>query len=61
VSVRYTFDDRIVDGIYSGRAMKLLKGYIEKPEKLIEKPMIDPKHIKELALTEKGWKLWARH
>ncbi len=61
VSVRYTFDDRIVDGIYSGRAMKLLKSYIENPEKLVEKPMIDPKHIKELALTEKGWKLWARN
>ena len=60
VSIRYTFDDRIVDGIYSGRAMKLLKSYIENPEKLIEKPNIDPKYIKELALTEKGWNLWAR-
>ena len=60
VDVRYTFDDRIVDGIYSGRAMKLLKDYIEHPEKLIEKPAIDPKYIEELALSEKGWKLWAR-
>lgn len=59
VSVRYTFDDRIVDGIYSGRAIKLLKNYIENPEKLVEKPRIDPKYIKELALTEKGWNLWA--
>ncbi len=49
VSIRYTFDDRIVDGIYSGRAMKL-----------IEKPDIDPKYIKEPALTEKGWNLWAK-
>jgi len=60
VDIRYTFDDRIVDGIYSGRAMKLLKDYIEHPEKLLEKPAIDPKYIKELALSEKGWKLWAR-
>jgi len=60
VTVRYTFDDRIVDGIYSGRAMKLLKSYIENPEKLVEKPDIDPKYIKQLALSEKGWNLWAR-
>ncbi len=60
VDIRYTFDDRIVDGIYSGRAMKLLKDYIEHPEKLAEKPQIDPKYIEELALSEKGWKLWAR-
>jgi len=59
VDIRYTFDDRIVDGIYSGRAMKLLKDYIEHPEKLVEKPSIDPKYIEELALSEKGWKLWA--
>jgi len=60
VDIRYTYDDRIVDGIYSGRAMKLLKDYVEHPEKLEEKPSIDPKYIEELALSEKGWKLWAR-
>lgn len=60
VSVRYTFDDRIVDGIYTGRAMKLLRSYIESPEKLIETPVLNPKHTEQLALTEKGWNLWAR-
>lgn len=60
VSVRYTFDDRIVDGIYSGRAMKLLKSYIENPEKLMDEPEINPKHTAVLNLSESGWNLWAR-
>ncbi|MCG8454156.1 MAG: 2-oxo acid dehydrogenase subunit E2 [Spirochaetales bacterium] len=59
ITVRYTFDDRIVDGIYSGRAMKLVKEYVENPEKLTVAPKIAPKHIEELKLSEKGWRLWA--
>ena len=58
VTVRYTFDDRIVDGIYSGRTIKLLKSYVENPEKLTVPAAIAPKHIEELNLSEKGWKLW---
>ena len=57
--IRWTFDDRIVDGIYSGRAMNLFKDYIENPEKMLEPASIDPKYLKELNLSEKGWKLWA--
>ena len=38
----------------------LRESYIENPDKLIEKPDIDPKYIKEPALTEKGWNLWAK-
>ena len=56
--VTYTFDDRIVDGIYSGRAMGLLRNYIENPEQLTEVPEISPKNLKELMLTEEGFDLW---
>jgi len=59
MNVTYSFDDRIVDGIYSGRAMKLLKDLVENPEKLTEVPAIDEARLKELNLSEKGWKLWA--
>lgn len=58
MTISYTFDDRIVDGIYSGRAMDLLKSYIEDPEQLLEKPVIDKKNLEELALTNEGWELW---
>ena len=61
MAISYTFDDRIVDGIYSGRAMAMLKDYLENPEKLMERPDIDPAKLDELALTEKGWDLWDKN
>jgi len=59
IKVTYTFDDRIVDGIYAGRAMKIVKDLIENPEKLLKPANIAPKYLKELNLTEQGWKLWS--
>ncbi len=56
--VNYAFDDRIIDGIYAGRAMNLIKKYLESPEILIRVPEISQKDLDTLNLNEKGWKLW---
>ncbi len=37
VKVTFTYDDRIADGIYCGKAIDLFKGFVENPEQL-EKP-----------------------
>ena len=57
--VTYTFDERIVDGIYSGRTIKIIKHLVENPELLLEKPQISAERLAELGLTEAGWNLWA--
>lgn len=33
--LRYTFDDRIADGVYMGRALDLMRSYIENPDLLL--------------------------
>jgi len=33
--LRYTFDDRIADGVYMGNSLNILKSYIENPELLL--------------------------
>jgi pyruvate/2-oxoglutarate dehydrogenase complex dihydrolipoamide acyltransferase (E2) component len=35
VSLKYTLDERIADGLYCARSLELLKGYLEKPETLL--------------------------
>ena len=37
MKVTFTYDDRIADGIYCGKAIDLFKGFVENPEQL-EKP-----------------------
>ncbi|PIE04419.1 MAG: hypothetical protein CSA76_04375 [Spirochaetales bacterium] len=59
LTCNYTFDDRIVDGIYAARATKILKDFVENPEKLLKAPNFHSNLLKELGLTEKGWNLWA--
>jgi hypothetical protein len=34
VSLKYSLDERIADGLYCARSLELLKGYLEKPETL---------------------------
>jgi len=36
VSLKYTFDERIADGLYCAKSLDLLKGFLEKPESLME-------------------------
>jgi hypothetical protein len=52
VKVTFTYDDRIADGIYCGKAIDLFRDFVENPEPL-EKPMeITPALQGELMLKE---------
>jgi hypothetical protein len=50
VKVTFTFDDRIVDGIYCGRAIDLFRGFVENPERLENPPDLPPELRAELML-----------
>ncbi|TVR59195.1 MAG: hypothetical protein EA426_08810 [Spirochaetaceae bacterium] len=50
VTMRYTFDDRISEGIYCARAIELFKRLVEKPELLLTAPTLTPDMIAELKL-----------
>lgn len=50
VKVTFTFDDRIVDGIYCGRAMDLLREFVENPAPLENPPELSPELRAELML-----------
>ena len=50
VKVTFTFDDRIVDGIYTGRALELLRSFVENPERLEKPPELTPELRAELML-----------
>ena len=50
VKVTFTFDDRITDGIYCGRAVDLFRGFVENPEKLENPPELSPEQRAELML-----------
>ena len=41
VTAAFTVDNRIADGIYAGRALKLFKDFVENPEKLETPPHWD--------------------
>jgi hypothetical protein len=50
--VTFTYDDRIADGIYCGRAIDLLRTLVEDPAALEKPPELSPELIAELALAE---------
>jgi hypothetical protein len=50
VKVTYTYDDRIADGIYCGRAIDLFRSFVEKPELLEEPPSLTAEQRAELML-----------
>jgi len=52
VKVVFAFDDRICDGIYSGRAIILLKDLIERPEALLEPPLLGRTDLQALSLRD---------
>jgi hypothetical protein len=49
--VNYSFDDRIADGIYMGKALELVRGFVEDPSRLVAPPALPPEILKELALS----------
>jgi hypothetical protein len=52
VKVTFTYDDRITDGIYCGRAIDLLRSLVENPVALEKAPELSPEQLAELRLSE---------
>jgi len=52
VKVTFSYDDRIADGIYCGRAIDLFRDFVEHPEKLEEPPRLSPAQRAELMLKQ---------
>ena len=50
IRMTFTFDARIVDGIYCARAIKLLRDFVERPEQLETPPELTPQLLAELML-----------
>jgi hypothetical protein len=52
VRVTFTYDDRIADGIYCGRAIDLFRDLVENPEKLEQPPQLTADQRAELRLKD---------
>ncbi|MGA2478413.1 MAG: 2-oxo acid dehydrogenase subunit E2 [Spirochaetia bacterium] len=52
VKVTFTYDDRIVDGIYCGRAIDMFRTFVENPEQLEKPPELSADLRAELMLKE---------
>ena len=52
VKVTFTYDDRIVDGIYCGRAIDMFRTFVENPEQLEKPPELSAELRAELMLKE---------
>ena len=52
VKVTFTYDDRIADGIYCGRAIDLFRTFVESPEQLEEPLQLSPQQRAELMLKQ---------
>jgi len=50
--LRYSFDDRVADGVYMAKALNFIKGFVENMQALETPPDIDPKIIAELNLRQ---------
>lgn len=50
LTLRYTCDERISEGLYMAKALELMKGYIENPRPLAEAPVIGEVAMAELAI-----------
>lgn len=54
----FSYDDRIIDGYYAGKAIKAIKQHVENPELMLEKLKPTTEQLQELGITEKGRKLF---
>jgi hypothetical protein len=52
VKVTFTYDDRIADGIYCGRAIDLFRTFAENPEQLETPPQLTPEQRAELMIEK---------
>ena len=59
MKIIFSYDERIIDGYYAGKAIKVIKRHVENPELMIDKPELTSEQIRSLGITEKGRKLFA--
>ena len=52
VRVTFTYDDRIADGVYGGRAIELFKTLVEHPEPLLSPPELSADTLEKLMLKD---------
>jgi hypothetical protein len=52
MKITFTYDDRITDGIYCGRAIDMLRDFVENPEKLETPLELTADQLKELGLAK---------
>lgn len=50
--LRYTFDDRVADGVYMGRALDLVQRFVEHADELLEPPILSRELLAELRLRD---------
>ncbi|GAB1454795.1 MAG: 2-oxo acid dehydrogenase subunit E2 [Spirochaetia bacterium] len=50
--LRYTFDDRIADGVYMGHALDLMQRFVEHAEELLTPPILSRELLTELNLKD---------
>ena len=53
LKLRFTYDDRITDGIYCARGLELVRDFVENPEKLEVPPELTEEQLKQLNLAKK--------
>lgn len=52
LTMKYTFDDRISEGLYAAKAIEMFKQFVENPEVLLQRPEIPEEVLKEHMLVE---------
>ena len=52
IRVTFTYDDRIADGFYCGRAIDLLRFFVEHPSALEQPPVLSEAQLEDLALKD---------
>ena len=52
LTMKYTFDDRISEGLYAAKAIDMFKQFVENPEVLLKRPEIPEEVLKEHMLVE---------
>ena len=52
LTMKYTFDDRISEGLYAAKAIDMFKQFVENPEVLLQRPEIPEEVLQEHMLVE---------
>lgn len=58
--IAFSYDERIIDGLYAGTAIRRLKRYVEDPSLLTVERTTSPDERKRIGLTERGSRLFVQ-